>query len=103
VRHLSYVAMLAFCAAFTVPLEFWLGARVLRRLRRLLATLAVVLVPFVAWDLLATGAGQWSFDGRQVIARLPGGMAVEEVGFFVVIPIAALLTLEAVRVLRGRR
>jgi lycopene cyclase domain-containing protein len=95
--------MLAFCAVFTLPLEFVLGARVLRRPRRLLATLAMVAVPFVGWDLAATGAGQWSFDPKQTIARVPGGMAVEELGFFVVIPIAALLTLEAVRALRGRR
>jgi lycopene cyclase domain-containing protein len=103
VRHLSYLAMLAFCAVFTLPLEFLLGARVLRRPRRLLATLAVVAVPFVAWDLIATGAGQWSFDPGQTLARLPGGMAIEEFGFFIVIPIAALLTLEAVRALRARR
>lgn len=102
-RHLSYVAMLAVCAVFVAPLEFVLGARVLRRRRRLLKTLVVVAVPFVVWDLAATGAGQWSFDPKQTIARLPGGMAIEELGFFVVIPIAALLTLEAVRALRGRR
>ncbi|HZE66834.1 MAG TPA: lycopene cyclase domain-containing protein [Sporichthyaceae bacterium] len=103
-RHLSYLAMLAVCAAFVAPLEWVLGARVLRRPRRLSATLAVVLVPFVAWDLIATAAGQWSFDRRQTVdVRLPGGMAIEEIAFFVVIPVAVLLTLEAVRTLRGRR
>jgi len=96
--------MLAAVAACVAPLEWLLGARVLRRPRRLLATLLVVLVPFVTWDLIATAAGQWSFDRRQTVdVRLPGGMAIEEIGFFVVIPIAVLLTLEAVRTLRGKR
>jgi lycopene cyclase domain-containing protein len=96
--------MLAAVAVCVAPLEWPLGARVLRRPRRLLATLVAVLVPFVAWDLIATAAGQWSFDRRQTVdVRLPGGMAIEEIGFFVVIPIAVLLTLEAVRTLRGKR
>jgi lycopene cyclase domain-containing protein len=96
--------MLAVCAALVAPLEWPLGARVLRRPRRLLATLVVVLVPFGCWDLVATAAGQWSFDRRQTVdVQLPGGMAIEEVAFFVVIPTAVLLTLEAVRTLRNKR
>jgi lycopene cyclase domain-containing protein len=96
--------MLAVVAAVVAPLEWLLGARVLRRPHRLLATLVVVLLPFGAWDLMATAAGQWSFDRRQTVdVRLPGGMAIEEIAFFVVIPIAVLLTLEAVRTLRKKR
>ncbi len=32
---------------------------------------------------------------------LPGGLPVEEVLFFLVVPVAAVLTLEAVRTVRG--
>jgi lycopene cyclase domain-containing protein len=102
VRHLSYLAMLGFCLIGTAPLELFLHLGVYRRWRRLLLTVAPVLVIFVAWDLYAVSRGQWTFDPRQVLGlTLPGGLPVEEVAFFVVVPIASVLTLEAVRTVRG--
>ena len=78
-RHLSYVGMLAFCLAGTAPLEIWLGVRVYRRPLRLFLTLLPVLIVFVAWDLYAIHAGQWSFDRSQTLGwtlpgRLPGSV-----------------------------
>ena len=56
----------------------------------------------MAWDLYAIARGQWTFDPRQILGVvLPGGLPIEEVAFFVVVPIAAVLTLEAVRTVRG--
>jgi lycopene cyclase domain-containing protein len=102
VRHLSYVAMLAFCLVGTAPLELFLHVGVYRRWRRLALTVAPVLVVFGAWDLYAVARGQWTFDSGQILGVvLPGGLPIEEVGFFVVVPIAAVLTLEAVRTVRG--
>ena len=101
-RHLGYVAMLAFCVLGTAPLELFLHVGVYRRWRRLGLTLAPVLAVFLAWDLYAVSRGQWSFDRGQVVGWiLPGGLPVEEVLFFVVVPVAAVLTLEAVRTARG--
>lgn len=94
--------MLVFCLVGTAPLELVLHVGVYRRWRRLLLTLAPVLAVFVTWDLYAVRRGQWTFDRAQTLGpRLPGGLPVEEVLFFVVVPIAAVLTLEAVRVVRG--
>jgi lycopene cyclase domain-containing protein len=101
-RHLSYLGMLAFCLVGTAPLELFLHVGVYRRWRRLLLTIVPVLVVFVGWDLYAISRGQWTFDGRQTLGvTLPGGLPVEEVAFFVVVPVAAILTLEAVRAVRG--
>ena len=101
-RHLGYVAMLLFCVLGTLPLEFALGVGVYRRARRLALTLLPVVPLFVAWDLYAVARGHWSFDRSQLLGvRLPGGLPVEEVLFFVVVPLAAVLTLEAVRAVRG--
>jgi len=100
-RHLGYLAVLAACLLGTAPLEVFLRTRVYARWRRLVRTLVPVLVVFVGWDLYAIARGQWSFDACRVTGvRLPGGIPVEEVLFFVVVPICAILTLEAVRARR---
>jgi lycopene cyclase domain-containing protein len=96
--RLQYLGLLGACLVITLPLEFVFDARVWRRPRRLLTAIAPSFVMFVIWDLWASASGTWSFDERYTIGiKLPGGMAIEELGFFVVIPICMLLTLEAVR------
>ena len=101
-RHLAYVGVLAFCLLGTLPLELWLGVRVYRRPRRLVLALLPVLVVFVVWDLYAVHAGHWSFDPAQTLGwTLPGGLPVEEILFFVVVPVCSVLAFEAVRTVRG--
>jgi lycopene cyclase domain-containing protein len=100
----QYLALMGLCVVLTLPLEFLFGARVWRRPRRLAIALSPALALFVAWDLGATATGTWDFAERYTVGiELPGGMAIEELVFFTVIPICALLTLEAVRNLLGRR
>ncbi|MDP9395740.1 MAG: lycopene cyclase domain-containing protein [Actinomycetota bacterium] len=100
--RLAYVGMLGFVVLGTAPLEVFLRTGVYRRWRRLLLTLAPVLVVFLAWDLYAIAAGHWTFDPAQTLGvLLPGGIPVEELAFFVIVPVASVLTLEAVRAVRG--
>ncbi len=102
-NRLQYLAVLAVCVAATLPLEFVIGARVWRAPRRLLYALWFPFVAFGAWDFIATARGQWSFNRVYTTpVRLPFGVPAEELLFFVVVPICAVLTLEAVRKLRGR-
>jgi lycopene cyclase domain-containing protein len=102
VRSLGYVAVLVFCVVGTLPLELFLGVRVYRQWRRLLLSLLPVVVVFVTWDLYAIAAGQWSFDATQLLGvTLPGDLPVEELMFFLVVPTASLLALEAVHRVRG--
>ncbi len=99
--ELTYVAMLVFVILATLPLEIVLRTRVYGRLRRLGLTLLCVVPPFVVWDVLAVRAGHWSFDLRQTLGVvLPGGLPLEEGLFFLVVPVASVLTLEAVRAVR---
>ena len=98
----TYLAVLALVVLATLPLELTLRTRVYARWRRWLVSLTPVLVVFVAWDLYAIDRGQWDFDRRQTIGVvLPGGIPLEEALFFVVVPTASILTLEAVRRARG--
>jgi lycopene cyclase domain-containing protein len=102
VRHLIYLAVLAGCLICTAPLEIFLRVRVYTRWKRLLLTLLPIVVVFVAWDLYAISRHHWSYDSRQTTGIvLPGHLPVEELLFFLVIPICAVLTLEAVRTVTG--
>lgn len=101
-RHWSYAAMLAFCLVGTLPLVRVYRLRVFRRPVRLARAIVLAATPFVLWDLWATHAGQWSFDPGQTLPWRLAGLPLEEIGFFVVIPLAAVLTYEAVRVVRRK-
>jgi lycopene cyclase domain-containing protein len=102
VDHFQYLLLMAACLVLTLPLEIVLGARVWRRPRRLALTLAPVVAVFVIWDVVAIARGHWRYAARYVTGvELPGSLPIEEVVFFVVIPICGLLTLEAVRNLLG--
>jgi lycopene cyclase domain-containing protein len=95
--------MLVFVLIGTLPLHRYYGLKVLRQPLRLLAAIVPVAVMFVTWDLVATAAGHWYFDPAQTFAVRLWGLPLEEYAFFVVIPLAGILTFEAVTVVSGRR
>ncbi|HEY8532848.1 MAG TPA: lycopene cyclase domain-containing protein [Micromonospora sp.] len=101
-RQLSYLAVLAGCLAAAIWLEPVFRVNVLRRWRRFLLTLLPVIVVFVGWDLAAIAAGHWSFDRAQITGvLLPGGLPLDELLFFVVVPLCIVLGFEAVRAVLG--
>jgi lycopene cyclase domain-containing protein len=98
VARFTYLAVLVGCLVGALWLEPVLKVGVLRRWRRLALTVVPVAVVFVLWDLAAVAAGQWSFDPSQVVGWwLPGGLPLEELLFFLVVPVCAVLGFEAVR------
>ena len=103
-RHLIYLAVLAGCLGGALWLEPVLRVGVLRRWRRLLLTVLPVAAVFVVWDLAAIAAGHWDFDPAQTTGIvLPFGLPVEELLFFLVVPVCAILGFEAVRRVRRWR
>jgi lycopene beta-cyclase len=98
----QYLAVIAGCLLVTLPLELVLGARVYRQPRRLVRSLAPAVAVFVAWDVIAIDRGHWWYNTRYVTGwRLLGALPVEELAFFVAVPICALLTYEAVKIVLG--
>lgn len=94
----TYLGLLAACLLITLPLEVVFRARVWRRPRRLASAVLPVFVAFYAWDVLAIARGHWTFaPGLVTGVMLPFGVPLEEGLFFLVIPVCALLSLEAVR------
>lgn len=101
----EYLLLMGVCVLGTLPLEFWLRARVYRRPFRLLLAVVPAAVVFTTWDAVAIARGHWDFSPAHTTGvLLPGLVPIEEVVFFLVIPICGLLTYEAVgTVLRGLR
>jgi lycopene cyclase domain-containing protein len=88
---------MAGCLAVTLPLELVLGARVYRRPVRLLRALLPVVVAFSVWDVVGILRDHWTYSPRYTTGwHLPLSMPVEELVFFVTIPLCGLLTYEAV-------
>lgn len=93
---LTYLAVMAGCVLITLPLEL-LGARVYRRPLRLARALLPPLLVFLVWDAVAIAFGVWDYNPAFVTGiELPLHIPLEELVFFLVIPVCALLTYETV-------
>lgn len=98
----AYLSVLAGCLAGTAWLEFFLRTKVYRRTIRLVLTIIPVLIVFSIWDAYAIAQGHWNFDSRYVTGiTVFANVPLDEILFFVVIPICAILSFEAVRSARN--
>ena len=103
-NHYQYLLLMGLCVLVTLPLELVVGARVWRRPRRLVGALWVPVLLFSAEDIIAIARHHWRYARAFTTGwLLPGRLPVEELVFFIVIPICAVLTLEAVRRLLGEQ
>jgi lycopene cyclase domain-containing protein len=95
----SYLAMIAFVVIASWWLEFAFRLRVLRNPLRVIKTIAIVSPAFIVWDAYAISQGHWFFS-RELTTGIIGplGVPLEEYLFFIVVPIASMLTLEGVAV-----
>jgi lycopene cyclase domain-containing protein len=101
--HFQYLVLMACCLVVTAPLEL-LGARVYRQPLRLARAVVPVAVAFLAWDALAIAAGVWTYNPRYVTGlRLPLRIPIEELAFFLVVPVCGILTYGCVQALLTRR
>lgn len=97
-ENFSYLLILLFVLIGSGWLEFVMRTRLLARWRSFLLTLVPVLVVFSLWDAYAISEGHWYFNPAKITGLIAwGGIPIDEILFFVVIPIASILTLEAVR------
>ena len=95
------MAMLAFTVAGSFWLEIALKVRVLRRIRRAMTAIAPVAFCFLIWDAYAIANKHWFFYKEQIIGVFgPLNIPLEEYLFFIIIPLAAIMTIEAVRAVK---
>jgi lycopene cyclase domain-containing protein len=104
VDRFQYLLLLGGCLAGTLPLELVLGVRVWRRPARLARAVLPVTLAFSVWDVLAIRGRLWIYSPRYTTGWEVGfGLPVEELAFFLVIPVCGILSVEAVRVRLRRR
>ena len=97
----GYLAMIVFTIIGSFWLEVALKIGVLRRARRLVFSILPVSLFFLAWDAYAIDKGHWYFDEAQILGFFgPFNIPLEELLFFTFIPIAAVMTIEAVRTVK---
>lgn len=90
--------MIGFTIVGSFWLELFLKVGVLKRIKRALLAIAPIAFLFIAWDAYAIRNGHWRFDGVQILGIYgPFCIPLEEYLFFIVVPIAAIMTIEAVR------
>ncbi|WP_096285876.1 lycopene cyclase domain-containing protein [Mycobacterium ahvazicum] len=98
----QYLIVLGLCLAITAPLELFRPGVYRQPLRLLRAVLPVAAV-FLVWDAVAIAAGVWTYNAAYLSGmHIPFRIPVEELLFFVVIPLCALLTYNAVTAMLGR-
>jgi lycopene cyclase domain-containing protein len=94
----GYVAMLAFTVVGSFWLEVAFKVEVLRRAVRAFASILPIAATFLIWDAWAVHHRDWYFDIKQILGIYgPFRIPLEEYLFFIVVPLAAIMTLEAVR------
>lgn len=99
----GYLAMLLFTALGSWWLEWAFQLRVLRRLAFTLGTILPVAPFFLLWDWFAIHSGHWHFDFQQMLGVIgPFSIPIEEYLFFIIIPLAIILTYEGVTRLKPR-
>ena len=93
--------MIVFTVVGSFWLEVFLKVGVLKQFKRVVLAIAPVAFLFIAWDKYAIASGHWYFDKAQILGISgPFGIPLEEYLFFIVVPIAALMTIEAVRTVK---
>ena len=97
----GYLAMILFTIAGSFWLEIALKVGVLRRVLRLVLSVGPVALLFLIWDAYAISQGHWYFDKSQILGVIgPFDIPLEEFLFFIFVPIAAVITIEAVRTVK---
>ena len=99
----GYLVMLLFTMAGSWWLEWAFKLRVLRRIGFTLMTILPISAFFVLWDWIAIHSGHWDFDYSQTLGlELAFGLPLEEYLFFIIIPLAIILTYEGVTRLKPK-
>jgi lycopene cyclase domain-containing protein len=96
-KHCAYLAMILFTLFGSIWLEFIFHLRVIHQVKSLLLSVLPFAFLYLTWDGVATHKKDWGFDSSQTLNMRPLlHLPLEELAFFLVIPLAAILTWEAV-------
>ena len=92
----DYSILLLLAIVITLPLEFMGRLGIYRRYKHVAKALLLPLIVFVVWDIVFAQTDLWNFSKDHTFSFRLFGLPIEEILFFVFIPLAALLTYHAV-------
>lgn len=91
--HYHYALVLLFVAICAVGVNLGFRLRITHLWRVFLATDAAILLIYTAWDIWAVENHNWRFDSSQILGlRIFAGLPIEEILFFIVVPLMTVLT-----------
>ena len=91
------MAMLIFTVCGSFWLEVFLKIGVIRRIKRVALSVLPISALFLIWDAYAIKEGHWFFDPKQTLGIYgPFDIPLEEFLFFIIVPMAAIFTIEGV-------
>ena len=91
--HYHYALVLLFVAICAVGVNLGFRLRITHLWRVFLATDAAILLIYTAWDIWAVENHNWRFDSAQILGlRIFAGLPIEEILFFIVVPLMTVLT-----------
>ena len=89
----NYLMVLAFIGPCAVFVNLGFRLRIRSKLKLFLMAGAVILLIYLAWDFWAVTKGSWYFDPEQIMGfYIFGQLPIEEVLFFVIVPLMVVLT-----------
>ena len=101
-EHLHYSYVLIFISICAVGVNFGFKLQFSKKLKLFLLTDALILVIYLIWDFWAVSKGSWFFDPDQILGvMLLGKLPIEEVLFFIIVPMMSILTYLALTKLTG--
>ena len=100
--HLRYMAVLLFIALCGFDVNFFFKVKITRLWRAFLLTDICIVISYLLWDYWAIVKGNWYFDQRQILTiHLLPKVPLEELLFFIVVPLTTIITYQALLKLTG--
>ena len=101
-ENLHYAYVLIFIAICAVGVNFGFRLQFSKKLKLFLLTDSLILIIYLIWDFWAVSKGSWFFDSNQILGiMIFGKLPIEEVLFFIIVPLMTVLTYLALSKLTG--
>ena len=96
--HLNYLGVLAFIALCAVGVNFGFRLRISKQWRTFLLADSIIILIYVTWDIWAASRKSWYFDDKQILgAKLFGILPIEELLFFILVPLMVVLSYQSLQ------
>ncbi|NQY79116.1 MAG: lycopene cyclase domain-containing protein [Candidatus Caenarcaniphilales bacterium] len=96
---LSYTYLFINIFSVFIPIIFSFDTRldIHKKLRGAFLAIAIVAIPFIAWDIFFTEIGVWGFTDKYLTGLKIFNLPLEEILFFICIPYACIFTYEVIK------